>query len=328
MAVAALAVAAVLTTQGCGSGPAAQAPTSTHPDMTFAQARAAYQLYLTASESAAAKGDENDGLSIVSAASWAFAHTQYTALASTGTPVVRYVYGTPTYYVPIVSGYPHWFMVDVPRRTADTSDVDTLMVFGQAARGGTWMLDGETALQPGQTMPAIATDSKGYALALSPDQQGLVLQPNLVGGTQAAVVDEGPANPASTIVTPGPLTTALYNHYNAVSNATPRDLSYIWYMGGSNFPVFALQTTGGSALVLYGMYLNTTTEYPDNGAGTPIPIPSNVRPLLADPTEVGNHVVYANWTYEFASIDPSANVAKGQIKVIAATGFPTYGKAY
>jgi hypothetical protein len=325
VALAALAVAAVLTTQGCDSGSAAQ---PTHPDMTVTQARAAYQHYLTVSESAATQGNSTTGLSIVADASWAFAHTQYTALSSTGTPVVRYLYGAPTYYVPIVSGYPHWFVVDVPRRTADTSAVDTLMVFGQSARGNPWTLDGETALQPGQTMPAIATDSKGYAISLSPYQQGLMLQPNLVGATQAAVVDEGTANPASALVTPGPQTTDLYNQYNTVSNAIPKDLSYIWFMGGSNFPVFALKTTDGGALVLYGMYLNTTTQYPNNGEGTPIPIPSNFRPLLADPTEVGNHVVYANWTYEFASIDPAANVAKAQISVIAATGFPTYGKAY
>jgi hypothetical protein len=325
---AAIAIATVLTTQGCDSGPATQASAPAHPDVTLAQARAAYQTIVTTSESAAAQGNATAGLSMVADASWAFAHTQYTALASAGTPVIRYEYGTPTYYVPEVSGYPHWFVVDVPRRTADTNNVDTLMAFGQSNRNSSWTLDGETALQPGQTMPAIATNSKGYALSLSPYQQGLLLQPNLVGGTQAAVVDEGAANPASVLVTPGPQTTDLYNQYIAASNATPKDLSYIWYMGGSNFPVFALQTANGGALVLYGMYLNTTTEYPDNGAGAPIPVPSNFRPLLADPTAVADHVVDANWTYEFATIDPSASVAKGQIKVIAATGFPTYGKAY
>jgi hypothetical protein len=327
---AALAIAATLATQGCDAEPAAQASTPAHPDMTFAQARAVYQSYVAASDTSAAQHDSATGLSIVADASWAFAHTQYTAWASTGTPVERYVYGTPTYYVPIVSGYPHWFAVDVPRRTLDSStqsNVSTLMVFGQSTRNGAWTLDGNAALQPGQRMPAIATNAQGYAIALSPYQQGMLLQPNVVGGTQAAVVDEGPAAETASLVTPGPQTTDLYSQLNATYAATPKDLEYTWAMVGSSFPVFALQTTSGSALVLYGLYLDTTTEYPDNGVGAPIPIPAKVRPLLAAPSEVGSHIVQADWTYEFATIDPPASASNGTITVIAAAGAPTYGHA-
>ena len=330
MVLAALAAATLLATQGCDAEPAAQASASTRPDLTLAQARMVYQAYITTSGTAAEQGDETTGLSVTADASWEFAHAQYTALASAGTPVERYAYGTPTYYVPVVSGYPHWFVVNVPRRTAGSSprsDVNTLMVFGQSAQGGDWTLDGEAALQPGQTMPAIATGAGGYASAVSPSQSGLLLEPDVVGGTQAADVDEGPQNAAAGLVAPGPQTTGLYDQQSAIYAATPKDLEYAWYLEGTAFPQFALRTAGGGALVLYGMYLNTTLQYPDSGSGTPIPVPADVQAQFSTPGEVASHALSANWTYEFATVDPPASVSNGRLTVIAATSAVTYAKA-
>jgi hypothetical protein len=327
VALAAVAVATLLATQGCDSGTSTQASSAARPDLTLSQARTVYQSYITASDSAAEQGDADTGLSVVADASWAFVHAQYTALASSHTPVQRYSYGTPAFYVPVVSGYPHWFVVDVPRRTASSPPSSMLMVFGQSAARGQWTLDGDAALEPGQGMPAIATDARGYAISLSPYQSGLLLQPNLLGPTQAAVVNEGPASASSSLITPGPQTTSLYNQQSAVYAATAKDLEYTWYMGGTAFPVFALKTADGGALVLYGMSLNTEVEYPVGTEGSPIPIPADVRPLLGTPAEVGYHSVEANWTYEYATVDPPASVSNGKATVIAATGAITYTHA-
>ena len=38
--------------------------------------------------------------------------------------------------------------------------------------------------------------------------------------------------------------------------------------------------------------------------------------------------MYANWTYQFAAIDPSASAPNAKIDVIAGTGGPSYGHAY
>ena len=80
--------------------------------------------------------------------------------------------------------------------------------------------------------------------------------------------------------------------------------------------------------MLYGMYLNTTNEHANLVAGSPIPVPPAFTPLLAAPTEVGYHAVYANWTYEFAAIDPPATAHNAKLQVIAAQGAPSYGHAY
>lgn len=331
MTLAALAIATALATQGCDAGPAAQASTAgaaaaDHPDVTLTQARSAYESYLTSSDTAAAQGDEVGGLAVVADAAWHIASAQYLLRASASKPVTRYAYGTPTFYVPIVNRYPHWFMADVARRPLGSrpgSGTRTLMVFSQAKAGDPWLLDGDAAVEPGQRMPAIATDASGYAIAVPAYQQGLLLQPNVVGGTQAAVVDEGPANPAADLINPGPQTTGLYRQQAAVSAGTAKNLSYTWYMQGATFHQFALRTTSGDALVLYGMYLHTALEQAAGGTGPAIPVPANIRALFTEPDEVAAHGVYVDWTYEFASLDPAAGSGDAKVTVIAATGAMT-----
>ena len=125
-------------------------------------------------------------------------HAQYTALATSGAPVPQYRYGTPTFYVPALSSYPQWFVVTVPVTTATGAQqapaVNTVMAFERSAPDEPWTLNGSAVLD--QPLPAIARDSDGYAINVSTKDTSLLLPPNVVGATQAAVVDEGPTAPA------------------------------------------------------------------------------------------------------------------------------------
>ena len=94
-----------------------------------------------------------------------------------------------------------------------------------------------------------------------------------------------------------------------------------------HFPQFGLRLADGGALVLYGMYLNTSTQHPNLVAGSPIQVPAAFRPLLAAPTEIGKHAIYADWTYQFAAIDPPSTTHNAKLQIIAAQGGPTYGHA-
>jgi hypothetical protein len=328
LAAAALAVAAMLAVPGCD--PASQVTSSTHPDITTAGAEAIYQTYLTTSDSAAAAGNSVSGLSNVTNAAWAVAHSQYTALVNNGAPVTRYQYGTPTFYVPIVNNYPHWFMTEVQRRPAgsDAASVTTLMVFAKATASDVWALAGAAELAPGQSVPAIARDARGYATALATYDQSLLLPPDLVGATQAAVADEGPAAEAASEITEGPQTTGVYTQQTALSKTQAASgLNYTWFMAGAGFPVFTLRTADGGALVLYGMYLETTNEHPDAKAGTPIPIPADVSAQFTVAGQVGLRAVEANYTYEYAAVDPPASATTAKATIIAATGALTYAHA-
>ena len=327
----ALAAVTLLGAQGCAPFTAADAATHASHSVSLAAAEAVYSSYLTASDAAAAAGNKTQALSIVTAAQWAQVKGQYAALASAGTPVPRYRYGKPTFYVPAVDNYPEWFVVAVPRRT-DTGGqlgpaVSTLMVFAKSTNSLPWTLSGTAVL--GQPLPAIALDSDGYAMDVPIADPSLLLRPDVVGATQAAVVDDGPASPAAAVVSAGPETTGLYAAQAAqAATAQAQGLLYQWLLQGAAFPVFELQLADGGALVLYGMYLNTSNEHLNLATGSPIPVPPAFTPLLATPTEVGYHAVYANWTYEFAAIDPPATAPNAKLQVIAAQGAPSYGHAY
>jgi hypothetical protein len=326
-----LAAVTLLAVQGCAPATAAYAVTDASHSVSLAAAEKVYGSYVVASDAAAAAGNKTQALSIVTAAQWAQVKAQYTALASAGTPVPRYQYGKPEFYVPALASYPQWFMVAVPRST-DTGGrlgpaVSTLMVFARAQESLPWTLSGATVL--GQPLPAIARDSDGYAINVATTDPTLLLRPDVVGATQAAVVDEGPASPAAAVVSDGPQTTGLYRAQAAQGAAEQtRALQYQWLLEGAPFPQFELRLADGGALVLYGMYLSTSNQHPNLAAGSPIPVPAAITPLLVGPTEVGYHAVDSNWTYEFAAIDPPATAQSAKLQVIAAQGAPYYGQAY
>ncbi len=327
---AALAAVTLLAVQGCAPATPADAATGAYHGLTFAQAEAVYSSYLTVSDAAAAQGDKTQGLSVVTATQWAQVKSQYTALASVGTAVPRYRYGTPVFYVPALADYPQWFVVAVPRRTFTDgrlgAAVNTLLVFDRARKDLLWTLSGSAVLD--QPLPAVARDSDGYAIAVSATDSSLLLRPDVVGATQAAVVDDGPASPAAAVVGAGPQTTGLYAAQTARARAEQAlGLQYQWLLEGAPFPQFELRTADGGAIVLYGMYLNTTTEYANLAAGSPIQVPADVSPLFAVPTEIGYHAVWANWTYQFAAIDPPSTARDAKLQIIAGQGAPTYGHA-
>lgn len=338
----ALAAVTLIAVQGCSPDPAANAVTPARHMVTFAQAQQVYAAYIKTSDEAAATGNENQALSESSAVQWAQAKGQYTALATAGTPVPRYRYGTAVFYVPALAGYPEWFVVEVPRQTATGgrpgdrwgAPVNTLLLFTRlsaidARTGATvpWALSGAAVLT--HALPAVAKDSDGYAIDVTTTDPALLLRPDVVGATQAAVVDQGPASPAAAVISAGPQTTGLYTSQAAVAaTQQARGLDYEWLMQGAPFPQFEFRLVGGGALVLYGMYLNTSNEHPNLVVGSPIPVPAAFKPLLAAPTEIGSHAVYANWTYQFAAVDPPGTQHGAKVQVIASQGAPSYGHAY
>ena len=330
--VAALAAVTLLSVQGCAPALDADAVTHASHSVTFADARAAYETYLTVSETAAATGDQASALTVVRSAQWAQTRSQYTALASAGTPLPRYRYGTPTFYVPGLSGFPQWFVVAADRTTVTGGKPGatdhTLMLFAREKKTEDWTLSGTAVLS--RPLPAIARDADGYAVPMSTTDTTLLLRPDVAGATQAAVVDDGPSSPAAAVVAAGPLTTGLYAAQAARASAEEaRGLQYQWLLQGAPYPQVGLRLAdSGSALIMYGMYLNTSNEYPNLVAGSPIPVPPEFTPLLAAPTEVGYHAVFANWAYQFAAIDPPATARDGKLDVIASQSGPSYGHAY
>ena len=330
--VAALAAVTVLSVQGCAPAPDADAATHASHSVTFADARAAYQTYVRISDTAAATGDQASALTVVTSAQWVQTKSQYAALVTAGTPVPRYRYGTPTFYVPALSGFPQWFAVAADRTTVTRGKPgatdSTLMLFAREEQTDDWTLSGTAVLS--RPLPAIARDADGYAVPVSTTDSSLLLRPDVVGATQAAVVDDGPSSPATGVIAAGPLTTGLHTAQAARAAAEQRrGLQYQWLLQGAPYPQVGLRLAGsGSALIMYGMYLNTTNEHPNLVAGSPIGVPAEFKPMLGEPTEIGYHAVLANWAYQFAAIDPAATASNGKLEVIGSQRGPSFGHAY
>ena len=221
-------------------------------------------------------------------------------------------------------------MVAVPRQT-DTDGhlgpaVNTIMLFDRVEQAAPWTLNGIAVLD--QPLPAIARDQAGYAIAVVNNDASLLLRPDVVAATQAAVIDEGPASAAAAVIASGPQTTGLYAAQAAVGRADAARANYQWLAGDANAPQFELRTTDGGALTMYGMDLDTTAEHPNLAAGAPIPVPAGLAPLFTKRNEIGYHAVYADWTYQFAAVDPPGGAHNAKVDVIGSTGDPSYSHAY
>jgi hypothetical protein len=327
---AALAAAAAL--GGCSASAApATAGTGTEHALTLAMAQATFDKYVTDSTAAAKAGNAVTGLAEVGDAQWAIVHAQYAAFGYSGTPVTQYSYGTPVFYVPALPSYPLWFLVAVPVSTDVGGHlgppVNTLMAFQRYTSSRVWTLDGTAVLD--QPLPPIVHDSDGYVSAYTSTDPSLLLEPDLVGATQARVVDEGPTAPAAAVIGNGPQTTGIYTVQSAQGKAiTAQGLNYQWLLEGASFAQYELRTADGGALIMYTMYLNTTTSHPNQASGSPISVPANFAPMIPPASRVGHKGMTANWTYEFAAIDPPGSAHGVKVQVIAGSGGPTYGHGF
>jgi len=324
----------LLTIQGCAPAAPADAGTGTSRGpsyaQTLAQAQGTFSRIVSASAAAAAGGDKIAGLSVAADAQWAQLKGQYAALARAGTPVPVYRYGTPTYYIPAPGAYPLWFVVNV-LRTPEMDGrlgpvVNTLMLFEKGKPSRNWTLNGTAALD--RPLPPVAFGSDGYAIAAPLTDGSVLLRPDVVGATQAAVADEGPASPAAAVISAGPQTTGLYAAQAAQARAEAAGgLVYQWLLQSTSYAQFELRLRSGGDLVLYGMYLNTITQHRSLAKGSPIPVPPEFTPLFTVPDEVGYHAVYDNWTDQLAAIDPPATAPHAKVTIIGASSGPSYSHA-
>jgi hypothetical protein len=202
---------------------------------------------------------------------------------------------------------------------------NTIMVFEKYTPTRSWALAFTAVLN--RALPVIARSSDGYAIAVSDSEPNLLLPPDVVGATQAAVVDEGPTSPAATVVGSGPYTDGLYAAQAAQARSdASRRLQYQWLLQGTPYAQFQLRTADGGALIVYGMDLDTATQHPNAAAGSPIPIPAWAAALFGKP-EIGYHGLWINYTNEYAAIDPPPNAHNAKLQIIGADGGPTYAHA-
>jgi hypothetical protein len=342
---------AALAAAGCTSTPApAGAGTqagSSIPEVTTAQADQVFTSYVAVADRAASTGDAALALSNVTGVQKLAITTQLKAATSGVGALARYRYGTPVFDLPRQDGYPRWFVASVTRSligrqsspggTAGLSLAATgqvLMVFQRGSAAAPWLLSSTSQLPAGVSVPPLATDSAGYVATVPLDSGAQLARPDTTGPLQAAVVDEGPASPATKVVAAGDLTTGIYAAARTAL-APPAGDVYQWELEGTHYSNFALRTADGGALVFYVMYLDSAVEVPAilnkdvAKTGPPITVPGYLAFLLTPGHPVPRLRLNMQQLLSFAAVDPPAGTgaAAAKIQVIAIGGGLIYASA-
>ena len=257
-----------------GGGPGQGGHQRGQHSLTIAQAQAAYHYYVTASTTAAKQGDATRGLALVADGQWSIRARPVRGpgqLRDAGAAVqLRHagVLRAGAVQLPAVvrgggPGHPG-------RRRAGGQHGHGL----RPARPGR-AVDPERVRGARSAAPGHRPRQRRLRHQRQHQDTSLLLPPDLVGATQAAVVDEGPAAPAAAAIASGPQTTGMYSTQSAQNRCLQRQgLTYLWLLEGAALPQFDLRTADGGALVIYTMYLNTTIEHPGNVFGAPIAVPA------------------------------------------------------
>jgi hypothetical protein len=209
-----------------------------------------------------------------------------------------------------------------------------LMVFVQGSATAPWLLSSTSQLPAGVSVPSLATDSAGYVATVPLNSGAQLARPDATGPLQAAVVDDGPASPATKVVAAGNLTTGIYAAARAAMTPPAGDL-YQWELEGTHYSTVALRTADGGALVFYEMYLDSAVEVPailNKGVvktGAPITVPGYLAFLLTPGQPVPRLRLDTQQLLSFAAVDPSAGTAStaAKIQVIAIGGGLIYASA-
>ncbi|MFG1698417.1 hypothetical protein [Nonomuraea sp. NPDC049309] len=233
------------------------------------------------------------------------------AYLSTGYEPPRHQWGTPTFYVPRFAkgdGAP-WFSVLVPR-----DGRPTLLTFVKSDR---WRLSSAAELLPGQKLPPIKLDAEGYATAVPADDKTITISPQFIGPVHASVAETGKAGVTDGLLAAGPYTTEVAEQIAERRESAKSDgFSYDSIFSADNFPVYALRTEDGGALIQYSLSRTTSTQT-KTAEDDYIPVPDSARWAISSP--VLRRSLKLTETHQYATAVPPLS-APAPAPVIAHDG--------
>ncbi|MCP2345782.1 hypothetical protein [Nonomuraea roseoviolacea] len=236
------------------------------------------------------------------------------AYQSTGYHPPRYEWGSPVLYVPRfpAGAESPWFTALVTR-----DGHPTLLTFARVNRGAEWQISAVTRLLDGQDPPPVQLDSEGYATALDPGDKSVTISPQYMGPLHATVAEAGATGVAAGLIAPGPYTTDLAEEISDERTAAKEDgLSYDSIFSGNDYPVYALRTRDGGALIQYSLSRNTTTTAQTNVKDF-IPVPDDAQWAIDEPKV--RRTLKLTETHQYATAVPPAS-APAAARVIAHEG--------
>jgi hypothetical protein len=188
-------------------------------------------------------------------------------------------YVRPVFYIPRQTGYPAWFAVrahqqDVQPPASGSSNTDVYLLFTRSSPSAKWLQVLEPdVLSGGGSVPKVAVDPHGNARQVAPSDAGrLALAPGKLPAADVGYLDAGsaptvPLRPGlPTPKAPGPVVTFANGKTNLgdlhdqafFQGLAPGQLNVQDMHATTADRVYALQTTGGGALVFYDISATLT----------------------------------------------------------------------
>jgi hypothetical protein len=295
------------------------------PGVTLGEARQVLGDVLAADDVARAAGDERLALDLSRDAPNAITAATYRASAMAPP---RYTWGRQTLMVPRLVTYPYWFTAAVERRDVRGRTRTAVLVLLRDSEKSRWRIDFSALLDSGQEPPSVRLDADGYATALATRDESVMISPHLMGPLHATIAEEGVGGFAAGLVAPGAHTTGYFTQIAADRQlAKDRDcMNYDSIFAATTYPVYALRTPDGGAVVLYS--LNRTTTWSPVlkcGEGKRLEIPAGARWLLKDPVVLKERRIVE--MQQYVSVVPAKN-APTTAQIIGFDGVITKATAH
>ncbi|MEV4059246.1 hypothetical protein [Nonomuraea dietziae] len=290
---------------------AAAAPTtpSVAPGVSLSEAANAFSEYVVTDDMLRVAGDRRFARDLHRDGRTDLVTAEF---ASTGDRPARYTWGTPTFLVPrLRPDEPLWFSVVVPRdnRTA-------VLTF---AKGTDWRLSALALLLPAQRLPEVKLDAAGYAEVVGSEDKGVQISPRYIAPLHATIAERGPAGIAAGLIAAGPYTTETAAEIADNRTAAKKDgFTYDSIFSAADYPVYALRTVDGGALVQYSL-LRTTSMNSVISVSPFLPVPPEGRWALTREQYRDNIKIFE--TQQYVATVPPASAAT----VIAYDGAITKG---
>ncbi|GAA3241526.1 hypothetical protein [Nonomuraea helvata] len=233
------------------------------------------------------------------------------AFLSTGNAPLRHKWGTPTLFVPrwAPNEPAPWFSA-----VATRDGSPALLTF---AKSDGWRLSSVALLLPGQQLPEFQRDADGYVTALASDDKSITISPQFMGPVHASVAETGSAGVTAGLVAAGPYTTDVAEQIASLREKAKNDgFSYDSIFSPDSFPVYALRTKDGGALIQYSLSRTTSTTT-KTAEDDYIPVPESARWAISTP--VLRRTLRLIETHQYASVVPSLK-APAPAAVIAHDG--------
>lgn len=160
-----------------------------------------------------------------------------------------------TFYIPRLTGYPHWFAADAVTGKGDRA-VRHALLFTQAKAGAPWLLASDP--YPSEAaLSKVALDPDGFATPVDPAAKNLAVAPGKLPGAHAALLTDGPHASGASLIADGAKTSETYKALKQGERTLAgRGVTLSSRFSPAPYKVYALRTKDRGALVWYVLKQN------------------------------------------------------------------------